>query len=70
VDATASKDPAAAAEWALKIDPSAPAQRAAALERVAREMFLKNPDDARAWAEKAPLSDAEYAQLTGRQRQR
>ena len=70
VDATASKDPAAAAEWALKIDPSAPAQRAAALERVAREMFSKNPDDARAWVEKAPLSEAEYAQLTGRQRQR
>jgi hypothetical protein len=70
VDATASKDPAAAAGWALGIDASVPGQRMAALERVAREMFAKNPDEARAWVEKAPLSDAEYAQLTGRQRAR
>jgi len=70
VDATAAKDPAAAAEWALGIDASVPGQRMAALERVAREMFAKNPDEARAWVEKAPLSDAEYTQLTGRQRAR
>ena len=70
VDATASRDPLAAAEWALKIDSSATAQRGAALERVAREMFAKTPDEARAWVEKAPLTDAEYAQLTGRQRKR
>jgi hypothetical protein len=70
VDATAAKDPAAAAEWALGIDASVPGQRMAALERVAREMFAKNPDEARAWVEKAPLSDAEYIQLTGRQRAR
>lgn len=70
VDATASKDPLAAAECAFKIDPKATVQRAAALERVAREMFSKNPDEARAWVEKAPLTDDEYAQLTGRKRQR
>lgn len=70
VDATAAKDPAAAAEWALGIDASVPGQRMAALERVAREMFAKNPDEARAWVEKAPLSDAEYTQLTGRPRPR
>jgi hypothetical protein len=67
---TAAKDPAAAAEWALSIPESTSLQRMAALERVASGWFKASPDEARAWVEKAPLTDAEYFRLTGRPRQR
>jgi hypothetical protein len=68
VDATAMKDPAAAADWALSIPPAAAQQRAAALDRVAITLFRKDPESARAWVESAPLSPQEYFLLTGRHR--
>ncbi len=70
VEQTARKDPAAAAEWALTIPSASPLQRISALERVASAWFKAAPDDARAWVEKAALSDNEYFQLTGRSRNR
>jgi len=70
VEATAPKDPAAAAEWALSISAGNSVQRSAALEKVASAWFKSNPDAARAWVEGAALSDAEYFQLTGRARAR
>ena len=73
VDATASKDPAAAADWALSItssteDDSAQTQRMAALERVAREFAERNPEEAKKWLNTAPLSDREYLILSGKPR--
>ncbi|MEY2600279.1 MAG: hypothetical protein RLZZ142_2538 [Verrucomicrobiota bacterium] len=69
VEATAMRDPATAAAWALSIDPAAgPQQRLSALERAASSMFRRNPDEAREWVEKAPLSNTEYFLLTGRKR--
>jgi hypothetical protein len=73
VDATASKDPAAAADWALSINPStggdsAQTQRMAALERVAREFAERNPEEAKKWLNTAPLSDREYLILSGKPR--
>jgi hypothetical protein len=70
VEETARKDPAGAAEWALSIPESAPLQRMAALERLAATWFESAPGEARAWVEKASLTDTEYFRLTGRQRQR
>ena len=70
VEQTARKDPGAAAEWALTIPASSPLQRISALERVASAWFKAAPDDARAWVDKAALSDTEYFQLTGRSRNR
>ncbi|RFC42327.1 MAG: hypothetical protein DVB28_001943 [Verrucomicrobia bacterium] len=70
VEATVRKDPATALEWALSIDPSASLQRSSALERAASAWFKADAAAARAWAETAPLSDAEYFQLTGRARAR
>ncbi len=73
VEATASKDPAAAADWALSITPStegdsAQTQRMAALERVAREFAERNPEEAKKWLNTAPLSDREYFILSGKPR--
>ena len=70
VSATAHKDPAAAADWALSIPVEASIQRADALDRVARAFVNKDPDAAKAWVESAPLSPEEYFVLTGRQRSR
>jgi hypothetical protein len=70
VEATTRKDPATALEWALRIDPSASLQRSSALERAAAAWFKADAEAARAWVETAPLSDAEYFQLTGRARVR
>ena len=70
VTATAGKDPAAAAEWAFSIGRESPQQRGAALEATATAWFSANPEEARAWVEKAPLSESEYFQLTGRVRAR
>lgn len=70
VEKTASKDPSAAAEWALTIPADSPQQRSSTLEKVASTWFKANPDAARAWVENASLSDAEYFQLTGRDRNR
>jgi hypothetical protein len=64
VDATASKDPAAAVDWALSIGPQG-GQRAAALEKAAMEYFRQKPDEARKWVANAPLSAEEYFLLTG-----
>jgi hypothetical protein len=64
VDATAAKDPAAAADWALSIGPQG-GQRAAALEKAAAEYFRQKPDEARKWVASAPLSAEEYFLLTG-----
>ncbi len=68
VDVAAAKDPASAAEWAVSIPPTNSSHRSGALERVAKEYFQTNPDGAREWVEKAPLSDEEYRRLTGRAR--
>ncbi len=68
VESTSAKDPASAAEWALSIPASAATHRTGALERVATEYFRTNPDGAREWVEKAPLTDEEYRRLTGRTR--
>ena len=68
VDSTSAEDPASAAEWALSIPPTAPSHRSGALERVAAEFVRTNPDGAREWVEKAPLSNEEYRRLTGRTR--
>ena len=68
VDSTSAKDPASAAEWALSIPPSSSSHRSGALERVATEYFRTNPDGAREWVEKAPLTIEEYRRLTGRTR--
>ncbi|MEK0445964.1 MAG: hypothetical protein RLZZ399_1285 [Verrucomicrobiota bacterium] len=68
VTAAAPKDPSGAIEWALSIDPSATLQRASALEKAAAAFFKQKPEEARAWVETAPLSPAEYFQLTGRTR--
>lgn len=70
VEETARKDPAGAAEWAESIPESASLQRMSALERVAASWFKASPDEARAWVEKARITDAEYFKLTGRARQR
>lgn len=67
VEATASKDPVAALEWALTINTQGN-QRTAALEKAAAEYFRTKPADARKWVETAPLTPAEYAVLTGRSR--
>jgi hypothetical protein len=66
VNATAKKDPGAALAWALSI-PSGN-QRGSALETAARAYYLQNPEEARAWLKQAPLTDAEYFHLTGRNR--
>jgi hypothetical protein len=72
VEATAAKDPAAAADWALSIDAtageSARAQRTAALERVAREFAERSPEEARKWIDSAPLTEREYFILSGKDR--
>jgi hypothetical protein len=69
VRATAIQDPSTAAAWALSIDPATDQQeRLSALEIAARNMYLRRPDEARDWVEKAPLSDTEYWVLTGRKR--
>jgi hypothetical protein len=68
IDSTSAKDPASAAEWALSIPTSSATHRTGALERVATEYFRTNPDGAREWVEKAPLTDDEYRRLTGRTR--
>ncbi len=68
VRGSASKDPAAAAEWALSIGTESDRQRQVALETVAAAWFKANPGEARAWVEQAPLSGPEYFQLTGRPR--
>jgi hypothetical protein len=65
VEATASKDPAAALEWALTI-PQTGNQRSAALEKAAVEYFRRSPEEALKWVETAPLSPEEYLMLTGR----
>jgi hypothetical protein len=67
VEATAAKDPAAAVEWALSIS-TLGNQRSAALEKAATEYFRLKPADARKWVKNAPLSAAEYTQLTGQTR--
>jgi len=67
VEATAAKDPAAAVDWALSI-PTQGSQRSAALEKAAAEYFRLKPADARKWVMKAPLSAAEYTQITGQTR--
>ena len=67
VEATATKDPAAAIEWALTI-PQTGAQRSAALEKAAAAYFRLKPADALKWVETAPLSSEEYLMLTGRTR--
>ena len=64
VEATAAKDPAAAADWALSIGPQG-GQRTAALEKAAAEYFRQKPDEARKWVATAPLSAEEYFLLTG-----
>jgi len=68
VDSTSAKDPASAAEWALSIPPASSSHRSGALERVAKDYFRTNPDGAREWVEKAPLTNEEYRRLTGRTR--
>jgi hypothetical protein len=67
VEATAAKDPTAAIEWALTIDPKSK-QRAAALEKAAAEFFRQKPADARKWVQSAQLSPSEYQILTGQTR--
>lgn len=67
VEATATKDPAAAIEWALTI-PQTGAQRSAALEKAAAAYFRSKPADALKWVKTAPLSSEEYLMLTGRTR--
>ncbi len=67
VEATATKDPAAAVDWALTIGLQG-THRSAALERAAAEYFRQKPAEARKWVEKAPLSPQEYFMLTGRPR--
>jgi hypothetical protein len=69
VEAVAPKDPAVAAEWALSINPSDPIQRSATLQRAASSWFKADPEAARAWVEKAPLTDKEFFMLTGRTRE-
>jgi hypothetical protein len=64
VEATAAKDPAAAADWALSIGLQG-GQRTAALEKAAAEYFRQKPDEARKWVASAPLSTEEYFLLTG-----
>jgi hypothetical protein len=64
VEATAAKDPAAAADWALSIGLQG-GQRAAALEKAVAEYFRQKPDEARKWVASAPLSAEEYFLLTG-----
>ena len=64
VEATAARDPAAAADWALSIGPQG-GQRTAALEKAAAEYFRQKPDEARKWVATAPLSAEEYFLLTG-----
>jgi hypothetical protein len=64
VEATAVKDPAAAADWALSIGLQG-GQRAAALEKAVAEYFRQKPDEARNWVASAPLSAEEYFLLTG-----
>lgn len=68
VDATAGKDPAAAADWALSIGANSAPVRQQALEKVAQVWNTKDANEARAWVEKAPLTDREYFILTGRTR--
>lgn len=70
IDATATKDPKAAIDWALAIDPATSQQRIISLERAAKALFKQNPDEARTWVESAPITDAEFFILTGRQRSR
>jgi len=67
VEATAAKDPAAAADWALSISTPGP-QRSAALEKAAAEYFRLKPADARKWVQQARLTPAEYTMLTGQSR--
>ena len=64
VEATASKDPAAALDWALSIGPQG-GQRSAALEKAAAEYFRQKPNEARKWVTSASLSEEEYFLLTG-----
>jgi len=66
VNATAKEDPLAALDWALTIPGGD--QRGSALETAARAYYLQNPEEARAWLKQAPLTDAEYFRLTGRNR--
>lgn len=68
VERLAANDPAAAAAWAVSIPASASKHRTAALERVAAAYFKSNPGEARAWVERAPLSEEEYERLMGRKR--
>ncbi|MEI6713529.1 MAG: hypothetical protein WCO60_07245 [Verrucomicrobiota bacterium] len=68
VDATAGKDPAAAADWALSIGANSASVRQQALEKLAQVWKIKDAEEARAWVEKAPLTDREYFILTGRTR--
>lgn len=70
IDATATKDPKAAIDWALAIDPATSQQRIISLERAAKALFKQNPDEARSWVESAPITDTEFFILTGRQRSR
>lgn len=70
VSATAEKDPAAAADWALSISVEDFIQRVAALDRVVRALVRKDLDAAKVWVESAPLSPEEDFILTGRQRSR
>jgi len=70
VDALAGRDPAAAAEWALSIDTRDKVQRNHSLNYAASRWFEADPEAARAWVEKAPLTDAEFLFLTGRERGR
>ena len=70
VEKTATKDPSAAADWALTIPAASSQQRSSTLEKLASTWFKANPDAARAWVENAALSDTEYFQLTGRNRNR
>lgn len=67
VEATAAKDPAAAADWALSIKTPGP-QRSAALEKAAAEYFRLKPVDARKWVQQARLTPEEYTMLTGQTR--
>lgn len=70
VEGAVRKDPAAAAAWAVSIPASAAQHRIGALDRVAAAYFKSNPNEARTWVEKAPLSDEEYRRLTGSPRPR
>jgi hypothetical protein len=68
VDTLALANPKDAVQWALTIRPQDGVYRAAALEKAVREFYEQQPEEALEWLKTAPLSPADYFQLTGRDR--